>query len=999
MATNRHYYDELPNDGAYRNFYYDFETETELGEWEIVEQHQETALVKCSCIHPAGEYIFLAPCPPDELSIPRLKKLFINGQEIAIDKKQASYVHRSFARYGLDICLQDGVNEIIAEVTLAGDGEVNCKKLYFNLQKAESAPTPITTVRKMHTIEKTAYIRDTKPVSIEGWQEGIGRQISSGRFGFSKGDGLLDCAMPSLGVVDKMFLCGQPKYKKPYRWSYSLLPDDMPLFGTYQPKDKDVEKETASVNHLSVRWSVKHHEKNFSCTYSLASPAILTESNEGTMYLTNLRFAGNYQSVLIPRTDGVEEVSLDGADIQNMAENWILLFNSTEFPDVPIMLVFDRNPESMQVFRDEKGRLQKLIFNGCPLMFSCTPFGIERFDRGSMPVEDAITRCRFYSRALLAFPVRHREYFQLDEEKEKVVIRQTFEYRYIQDVWGTEPLEIAPLPPPTSICQTAEYTDCLDLSFPTKYGHLYGRIGTWSQYTLPFMPTERKFPLKDKNSTLQKLLKDGMEQYKKVASAFPAEKISYPYAGSILEPYAFATTMSFFMDEEDRGFLEEYLTERLPVALNASAISDYLVIDWGELMQNQPDHDGVIEYYQDVHNTKKHLPLHNWYQRVEPFTGASFTICYLNVYYITTGEIKTGEPEEILGLKIPLIENDWGVGLSLYYMYLSALQIGSFDEIRKNWTLIKSVYSFFELMHDWACMGTGYSDNAITWVEGANHGLFTSYIHMAEAVGDEKARAFGVYNAAKQMALRLAVIQSSVVYFPKYFEAEPWYCSKTFQEEFCPKMAFQNVPNLLEDRLCRDAVYNFTTEGLYPETYANSRRFGGEAYAETMRRLQKATENSLEKAVSPWVMMQQYAAMLIDKALDENCETEEVERLLQEGIDKGWLMQEWRGIHIFSRVLPKNYFLCQIRAWLEMREHKAWLENWEEMRIHEAVWDKDRAILSFAASKKGAMKLQCGVRQMPTAVLLNGEKIAFEEYKQGKIKIVPETDGILEIVF
>ena len=384
MTTNTHYYDELPDDGAYRNFYYDFQTEIELSDWEVLERYTNGALVKCNCTQPAGEYIFLAPCPPDELAIPRLKKLFINGQEIAIDKKQARYVHRSFARYGLDICLKDGANEIIAEVSLPEDTEINCKKLYFYLQKAEDKPTPIATVRKLHTVKTAEYIRDKKGVSVDGWEEGIGRQISSGRFGFSKGDGLLDCAMTSLGVVDKMFLCGQPKYQKSYRWSYSLLPDDMPLYGTYQPKDKDIEKEDVSVNHLSVRWSVKHKKKTFSCTYSLAAPAILTESDEGTMYLTNLRFAGNYQSVLIPRKDGVEEVSLDSADIQNMAENWVLLFNSTEFPDIPLLLTFDRNPESMQVFRDEKGRLQKLIFKGCPLMLSCTPFGIERFDRAPL---------------------------------------------------------------------------------------------------------------------------------------------------------------------------------------------------------------------------------------------------------------------------------------------------------------------------------------------------------------------------------------------------------------------------------------------------------------------------------------------------------------------------------------------------------------------------------------------------------------------------------------
>lgn len=998
-SGNKHFYDNLPDDGADRRFYYDFETEIELDTWDVIEHYKDGALVKCNFSLSAGEYLFLAPCPPDELLIPRLNKLFINGSEICINKKQAKYVHSSFARYGINISLRDGVNEFIADVRLLKDGEVSCKKLYFTLQKAEEKPKPIVTKDKIHCVNKKEYKRNLEKANTEGWMKGIGHKVSSGRFGFSKGDGLLDCAMPSLGVVDKMFLCGQPKYKKPYRWSYSLLPDGMPLYGTYEPKDKSVTSSNVQVNHLSVKWTEEYQGNKFSCSYSLASPAILTESDMNVMYLSGLNFAGNYQSILIPRKDGVEEVELDKADISNMAENWVLLFNSTEFPDVPIMLVFDRNPEAMRIYRDKNNRLKKIEFIGCPMMLSCTPFGIERFDREGMPIQKAIERCQFWSRALLAFPVSQSDYFQLDEEKEKVTIRQAFEYRYIKDAWGTEPLEIAPLPPATSLCGVAHSKDCFNLEFPTKYGWMLGIIGTWSQYTLPMMPKDRKFPLCDKNSKIPQLLKEDIEKYQKVAAAFPMEIISYPYAGAILEPFSFASTLSFFMDEKDRQFLQKHIKERLPFALDASAKSNYVVIDWGELMQNQPEHDGVIDYYTEKKNAKKCLPLRNWYQRIEPFTGATFTICYLNVYYISTGQIKTGEPEEILGLKIPLIENDWGVGLTLYYMYLSALQIGSFDEIRKNWELIKGVYSFFELMHDWACMGTGYSDNAVTWVEGANHGLFTSYIHMAEAVGDEKERAFGIYNAAKQMALRLAIINSSHEYFPKYFEVEPWYCTKCFHEEFCPKMAFQNAPYLLENRYRRDAVYNFTTEGLYPETYENLRRFGGGFYAETMRRLEQSIQKLNEKDSLPWTSIQQYAGMLIDKALDENCKEDLVEKLLQEGEKNGLLMQDWRGIHIFSRVLPKNYLLCQIRAWLEMRKHKLWLENWEEMNIFEAVYEKDRAKICFTHSKLGIMKLQCGVKQKPKAVLLNGEVVDFNEYKNGKIKITPSTDGVLEILF
>ena len=866
---------------------------------------------------------------------------------------------------------------------------------------------PVETHHRTHQIPAENFLRNTADISTDGWQLGAGSGNAPGRFGFSKGDGLLDCAMPALGLVDKMFLCGQPKYRKPYRWSYSLRPDGMPLHSSFEPREVGIEQDDIQINSLSVRWASRHNGKQFSCSYSLASPAILTENEDRTMLLSGLRFAGNYQSVFIPRADGIEETSLDSCNIQGMAENWILLFNCTEFPDVPLMLLFDRNPESMSVLRDTDGRLQSITFTDCPLMFSCTPFGIERFDRGKMDAQDAIRRCRFWSRALLAFPVCQTDYFKLDEQQETVTIRQKFEYRYISDAWNTEPLELAPLPPPLSICKTSCCPDAIDFSFPTKYGWLRGRVGTWSEYTLPFMPIERKFPLRDENSEIPDLLRHGMEPYKKLVSTFGPDKVSYPYAGAILEPFALASTLSLFMNETDREFLRTHLTERLSLALREDGQSDYTVIDWGEIMSLQPNHDTVIDIYKDP--DKQHLFLHNWYTRVEPFTGVSFKICYLNVYFFSTGVIKTATPEEIQALKVPLIENDWGVGLTFYYLYLSALATGSFEEIRKNWQLIKDVYSFFRLMHDWACMGTGYSDNGITWVEGANYGLFPAFIHMAEAAGDLEARAFGIYNAAKQLALRLAIMHSSLDYFPQYFETEPWYCTKHFHEEFCPHMAFQNVPPLPKNRWRTEAVYNFTTEGMFPETYYGMRKLGGAGYAKVMSKLEqglvceapdlKTVWETRHSYSSMWHFIQSFSGLMIDKALNSACEDEDFYSVLDAGQKKEFLMRQWRGIHIFSRVLPENYMLCQLLAWMEMRKHKLWLEHWEEMVIQNACWTSKMAKISFNSSGYGAMKLQCGVTETPSAVLLNGNEIPFSMIKNNTMAIQPETDGLLEIRF
>ena len=388
-------------------FYYDISSEIQLSDWTVIEEDNGRVRLTTTVESLSGEYVFLAPC--DSETFPTLVSLTVNGMTSTVRKRDAVYIHDDYARFGVDIVLFEGRNEIAAELTL-GEG-VSVGDIPFRLVKSEGAPTSKTAKVRHWGYPVCNYCTDSG-LSFDGFSEGIGRKKSPGRFGFSKGDGLLDCAMPSLGVVDKMFLCGQPKYKKPYRWSYSLLPEGMPLHGSFEPRDVGIEDDEIDVNHLSVRWSASFEGKKFTSTYSLASPAILTEREDGKMLLSGLRYAGNYSSVLIPKREGVVEYPLDGADISNMAENWILLFNSTEFPDVPLMLVFDRNPTDLTVKRDGAGRLLSVAFGGVPLMFSLTPFGIERFDPGKMPIEDAIRRAEFWSHAVLAYPVGHREYFR-----------------------------------------------------------------------------------------------------------------------------------------------------------------------------------------------------------------------------------------------------------------------------------------------------------------------------------------------------------------------------------------------------------------------------------------------------------------------------------------------------------------------------------------------------------------------------------------------------------
>ncbi len=976
-------------------FYYDFESEIPIKEWEEIEKSSDRLALRATVDHLNGSFVFLSPA--DSERFPVLLSVAVNGVKKTISKRDAVFLEHDYSRFGVEIELSEGENQLIAEFSLK-EG-VSHENINIRLQRAEQ-PFCLTSSKKplLHAYPEVDYIeKEEKELSLEGFYEGIGREVSPGRFGFSKGDGLLDCAMPSLGMVDKMFLCGQPKYRKPYRWSYSLLPEGMPLHGSFEPRDMDIWDDEISVNHLSVNWKTEYLGKKFSITYSLASAAILTEREDGKMSISGLRYAGNYTSLLIPKAEGVVECSVDEADISDMAHNWLMLFNSTEFPDVPLMLIFDRNPLSMTVTRDEYGRLLSIDFTGTPLMLSLTPFGIERFDPFSMPIEDAIRRAELWSRAALAYPVGHKDYFRLNEAEETVTVRQKFEYRFIKDTFGTEPLITAPLPPPLTISGVASLPDALDLEFPTKYGHLYAVLSDTSEYTLPMMPIDRRFPIPASDSKITEILSEGMDEFVGFSSSFSPSLISYPYAGAHLEAFALASSMSLYMKESDRDYFREKLRERLNVALDRLHRSEYVVLNWGEMMAENPDFDRVKEIYSDIN--KKRMTIGNFFPRVEPFTKTEFDICYLNVSNISNGRIKTATEEEILGLKIPLIENDWGVGLTFYYLYLASLAVGSFDAVRSNWEEIKKLYSFFEYMQDFACMGTGYSDNAITWVEGANYGAFTSFIKMAEAVGDEESVRLGKYNAAKQFALRLAIMRSSVEYFPKYFEVSPWYVAKYFHEELSPSFAFQNYPDLYFGDLRRDAVYNFTTEGLYPEAYTGLRKFGGEIYRDVMNRLREALIGGLENPGFHWGIIQQYTGMLIDMANDENADRKQFSGLVDFGLKNELIVSEWRGIHIFTRALPKNYFLSQLIAWEETKEHKAWLVSWEEVTIEKAVYLGGEAEISFRHSGLGRMKILLGVKEIPEGVYLNGEEIDYVMKRSEKLEICPRGDGLLRIKF
>ena len=998
------------------NYYYDFSREQTIAPWKTESRDGSIFIISSQIrCQEEDDYVILIPFPKQldcDISVtPVFLDLEVSGQRFSFKTDmQSPYVFPQCARKGCRVHLGAGTHIVRIRLSFSG-GEDLSPWLKVNLIK-DLPPAPA--VKDFDAVfdvpQQPLPSPCRKDPDLAGYTPGAGCTEAPGRFGFTKGDGVLDCAMPALGLIDKMYLCGHPKYKKPFRWSYSTLPENALPRGSFHPAVELLQDDSVEVNPMGVTWTTRYNGKKFSCSYSLGTAGILTESEEDHLRLSSLEFAGNYQYVIVPEKQGCRIMSLDQAEKGfGMAENFLVFFGSTEFPDLPLLAVLDRSPSRLEIRRNPRtGRLTEIIFHGIHRMVTATPFGIESPEpispADSGLLKDLIRRCRFWSHAFMAFPVRCREYFKINENEERVHIIQQFSYRYLTDEWNTEPLELAPLPPVTSISGAAVTEDTEDFRFPTKFGWLKGAFGNTSSYTIPTMPTRRKYPFRDPaHDEPEKLLRQCMGAFFQFAEQFPDTIQGYPFAGALMEPFAWASSMFLFMQEEDREKICKYAEERLKAACDPDRQYNYPVIQWGDLMKPTMDDEQVKRLYHDPE--MKHKKLWNWYSRVEPFTHADYTICYLNLSLIANNVIKTGSKEEIAGMKIPLIENDWGVGLTFYYMNLCALASGDFSPIRKNWALIKSVYRFFDRMHDWACMGTGYSDNGIVWVEGANYGAFTGYINMAEAVGDEAERKRAVYFAAKQLTLRMALIRASMHYFNHIFQVPEWYIVRSFHEESNPSYQFLNVPNtFIKDRYRPCGIYKFTTEGMYPEIFDAFRKYCPDDLNRILDHLHDIFRSETDNPVFRdqeygWTPMEQVGCMLINDSLDPSVPVRQAADEIEFAERNGLLMKKWRGIHIFCRRLPELYFKAQLLAWNNMKNHPVWLEHWENVRIEDAVLQGSSAVVRYRIAPAGKAVFRFGCRKKPVRVTVNGKSVEFTMTGPETFRVETGSDGPMQLFF
>ena len=206
---------------------------------------------------------------------------------------------------------------------------------------------------------------------LSSWHPGAGKAFkSAGRFGFTKGDGVLDYSMPYFGIIAKPHIAGNPKWKKNLLWSFSVLPDGMCPAGSLQQSYEPQQDEKIVVDWASVRWTRPDANRNpFTLEYSLLAPELLIETDADTFTLSRLAGSAACKRILLPLADGVLEHSdCDGVFYDKningtLAENWILIYGNGAFPEIPILLLFRVPPEKILVKRDSAGAAERIDFH------------------------------------------------------------------------------------------------------------------------------------------------------------------------------------------------------------------------------------------------------------------------------------------------------------------------------------------------------------------------------------------------------------------------------------------------------------------------------------------------------------------------------------------------------------------------------------------------------------------------------------------------------------
>ena len=227
------------------------------------------------------------------------------------------------------------------------------------------------------------------------FRHGIGLGwLASGRFGGrGHSDGVLDWDCLEFGLIEKGYLAAHPQNTSHRRWTVRLSPPGLTR------TTADAAQDDFRINWMSVTWKSRFvplstnpaHRTDegveIRTTYSLATPGMLIETSEKALRF-DLAETPGYRFAVLPLRGGPtvrafapDEPVYDRKRDGDLSDNWILLWGSLAFPDVPLLLVPREQPARIvPIFDSGAAQISALVVEWAgPMGYVtvATPYGMQ----------------------------------------------------------------------------------------------------------------------------------------------------------------------------------------------------------------------------------------------------------------------------------------------------------------------------------------------------------------------------------------------------------------------------------------------------------------------------------------------------------------------------------------------------------------------------------------------------------------------------------------------
>ncbi|OGV85706.1 MAG: hypothetical protein A3K19_32325 [Lentisphaerae bacterium RIFOXYB12_FULL_65_16] len=633
------------------------------------------------------------------------------------------------------------------------------------------------------------------------WRPGVGAGITGiGRFGYVKGDGLLDVTYNRFGVVEKNYLAGHPRSRTGKPWAVSFQPplakNDKELPPSEWPQRL---RDECQANWISVKWTSDFEATGdgfgrkqgdrfrYVVSYSMVSPGILVETDDKVFRLASdgpsrygeldFSVAGTVRTAALTGTEGmVYDATRDGA----LSDNWLLLTGADTFPDVPLLLVLKRSPSRIRL-EAEAGRAAALVLEfpeGVGHVILCTPSGMRAFDAGE--TRDATlrakirSRCVFWSKALLAFVTDASERYAIDRAAGTVTIEQTFVPRILEDAWHSTPIKTAPYPPALSLaamtCDQVRFLDAADAApvFETRYGQMRVVAGRCrSSYQLPLPPYLPRVPIPPKDSELRRQVAEKFRIGRPDGNR-PLPSEFHPGLWSRIDRSCVDVASLFGNWFVTWPYLSEDAAANL--RLNAGDILPDLLDDQERFAETE-----LFRSIQQTPADMGKLTRPIWFPRQEPFSGKEYILSYTQPNIRQKGErITRGDGW--------FTDVEWGNGFGLDGVRQTAQLSGGWDVAERNWRTVEGMHGLFELLQDWALLSVSGCEGGMRWTDPSSYPGYLAYISLAWHLRKDAEHQDGLYLLAKHAALRVAMFNGGL-YLARFYDAKPWIANHCFVEQ------------------------------------------------------------------------------------------------------------------------------------------------------------------------------------------------------------------------